>query len=105
MITQGEHYLVTTDCYFIAPDGEEYRAVWGVCRIVTTEQAFGFTPARPSTNWFLQVGEGERQVVVAGCQIHYCVRCAERPTEKPGRYDIPNTQTDKTVINKIYFTT
>lgn len=30
-------YLITTDAWFIAPDGQQYKAVWGDVEIVTDE--------------------------------------------------------------------
>ena len=53
----------------------------------TSEQVFGFQRRRPSTNWFLVIGRRKaRRVVVAGCQIHYAVRCDERPKLKTGTH-------------------
>lgn len=75
-IKQGEYYLVTTDGWFIAPDGQQYRSVWGKCHIKTTEEILGFTPQRPSTNWFLCVGNA----ILAGCQVHYIIKCDEVST-------------------------
>lgn len=75
ILKQGENYLVTTDGWFIAPDGEQYRSVWGKCNIKTTEEIFGFTPSRPSTNWFLCVGNA----IIAGCHIHYIIKCDNQP--------------------------
>lgn len=82
MIKQGARYLVTTDNWFYAPDGEAYRAAWGRASIMKTEDTLGFSPARPSTNWFLHVGEGSGSVIIAGCQIHYLVECPGRPKSK-----------------------
>lgn len=104
MIENEQYYLVTADNWFVAPDGDEYRGVWGKCKVVKVDEAFGFTPQRPSTNWFLYIGDGENQVILAGCQIHYAVRCKVRPICKDGLHDMPNTATDKTKINKIFFT-
>jgi len=82
MIEQGNRYLVTTNAYFYGPDGDQYRAAWGKCFIEKIEQVLGFTPIRPSTNWFLRVGEGAGSVIIAGCQIHYLMECPERPKSK-----------------------
>lgn len=104
MIKQGEKYIVTSDNWFLAPDGQEYRAAYGVCHLLKMEDVFGFTPQRPSTNWFMQVGEGDNMVMIAGCQIHYVVKCDKKPSAIEGVHNIPNTQTDQTVKNKIFFT-
>jgi len=79
MICNGKKYLVTADNWFYAPDGHSYRSAWGECNIIKTEEAFGFTPTRPSTNWFLKVGSDDHHIIIAGCQIHFAIRSEERP--------------------------
>lgn len=87
MVENGKRYLVTTDNWFQAPDGENYRAAWGVCQLERMEDVFGFTPSRPSTNWYLRVGGGDKYVIIAGCQIHYAVRSEKRPQSRhEGKY-------------------
>lgn len=103
MIINGEYYLVTTGQWFLAPDGEEYRAVWGKCFVTEAKESFGFVPLRPSTNWFLRVGEGENSAIVAGCQIHYAVKCDKRPIQRTETYRHEVTKSE-VVLNKIYFT-
>ena len=95
IIKEGENYLVTTDGFFIAPDGEQYRSVWGKCHICTTEEILGFTPIRPSTNWFLNVGE----MLIAGCHIHYFVKCEFKPEVELNYYIDFET---KNKIGRIY---
>lgn len=71
-------YLITTDSWFYAPDGKEYRAVWGNVEIV--EDTFlGLKTNRNSTNWFAKVGSEHNHVIVAGCQIHYAIKCEIKP--------------------------
>lgn len=71
-------YLITTDCWFYAPDGKKYRAVWGEVEII--EDSFlGVKTNRNSTNWFARVGGEEKSVLVAGCQIHYAVKSEKAP--------------------------
>jgi len=71
-------YLITTDSWFYAPDGQQYRAVWG--NIQTLEDTFlGIKTNRNSTNWFAQIGSDVNHVIVAGCQIHYAVKCPKIP--------------------------
>ena len=71
-------YLITTDNWFYAPDGRQYRAVWGEVTII--EDSFlGVKTNRNSANWFAKVGEDTNHVIIAGCQIHYSVRCEEKP--------------------------
>jgi hypothetical protein len=72
-------YLITTDSWFYAPDGRVYRAVWGEVEIM--EDTFlGVKTNRNSANWYAKVGADDKCVVIAGCQIHYAVRCQEKPS-------------------------
>jgi hypothetical protein len=71
-------YLITTDNWFYAPDGKQYRAVWGNVEVLGDE-IIGVKTNRNSTNWFAKVGTVDNHVIVAGCQIHYAVKSDERP--------------------------
>ena len=80
----GEKYLITTDNWFIAPDGEQYRAVFGtVAEIQSDEETLGIKTNRGSTNWYVVIGN----MIVAGCQIHYCIRTDEA-SSAPGTREI-----------------
>lgn len=72
------NYLITTDNWFIAPDGREYKAAWGYVEIVE-DSLIGVKTNRNSTNWFAKVGNNDCHIVIAGCQIHYAIRCEQRP--------------------------
>lgn len=71
-------YLITTDNWFLAPDGVQYRAVWGDVSILS-DDVLGIKTNSRSTNWYLQVGSKDDHVIVAGCQIHYAVKCTKAP--------------------------
>jgi hypothetical protein len=71
-------YLITTDGWFIAPDGQEYKAVWGDV-LILEDSLLGLKTNRNSTNWYAKVGTESNHVVVAGCQIHYAVKCDSKP--------------------------
>jgi len=74
---QGK-YLITTDNWFYAPDGLKYRSVWGEIQIM--EDSFlNIKTNRNSSNWYAYIGSEKNGMVVAGCQIHYAVKCNERP--------------------------
>lgn len=79
--TDGEYLLVNTDDWFLAKDGNNYKAVWGKCKIVEAKDIFGFKPTN-GTNWYLQVGDGENAIFIAGCRIHYAQICLQRPMAK-----------------------
>ena len=67
----NETYLITTDSWFYAPDGDQYKAVFGtVTSIETDENMLGIKTNRGSTDWYIIIGN----MVVAGCQIHYCIK-------------------------------
>lgn len=67
----GEKYLITCDQWFVAPDGNDYRAVFGTVHGVDhADEALGVRTNAKSTNWYVRIGN----MVVAGCQIHYAVR-------------------------------
>ena len=102
-IKNGQRYLVTTDMWFFGADGNVYRSAWGKVYIETTENTLGFKPSRPSTNWFMRVGDGENSVIIAGCQIHYLVRCENIPDKKLGTYQRTDSNEDL-ARNSIWFT-
>lgn len=75
-------YLITTDAWFFAPDGISYRAVWGDVEIVS-DAILGIKTNVRSSNWYAKVGTDENHVIVAGCQIHYAIKCNEQPNTNP----------------------
>jgi len=87
-------YLITTDNWFTAPDGKQYKAVWGETKIV--EDIFlGVKTNRNSSNWFAFVGDETNHVIIAGCQIHYAVKC-----DKPNTQDIDDYSINDGKCNK-----
>ena len=71
MYTIGEKYLITTDSWFMAPDGQMYKAVFGAVKeILGDEETLGIKTNRGSTNWYVSIGN----MLVAGCQIHYAIK-------------------------------
>jgi hypothetical protein len=71
-------YLITTDKWFTAPDGLTYNTVWGNVQVLE-DVVLGVKTNRNSTNWYAQIGGNGREIIVAGCQIHYAIRCNEKP--------------------------
>jgi hypothetical protein len=70
----GKNVLCTTESWFLAPDGREYKAVFGKLKgIHSSEKTLGFSPNRTHTNWFLEIGN----MSIAGCQIMYVVETEE----------------------------
>ncbi len=85
--TIDEKYLITTDSWFVAPDGEQYKAVFGtVSAVLSDEETLGIKTNRGSSNWFVTIGN----MIVAGCQIHYCIQTDqvnETPTNREFQHD------------------
>jgi hypothetical protein len=73
-------YLITTDEWFIAPNGKQYKSAWGEVEIVS-DAILGIKTNVRSSNWFAKLGSEKNHIIIAGCQIHYAVLC-----------DRPNTQ-------------
>lgn len=71
-------YLITTDRYFVAPDGKTYTAVWGDVKLVE-DSILGVKTNRNSANWYAVVGANGKEIIVAGCQIFYAIKCEEKP--------------------------
>ncbi len=71
-------YLITTEKYFIAPDGLSYQAVWGDVKLVE-DSILGVKTNRNSANWYAVVGGNGKEIIVAGCQIFYAVKCEKKP--------------------------
>lgn len=68
--------LITTQGWFIAPDGIEYRACWGTLKSVNEAgKTLGFIPNRSHANWFIQIGN----MIIMGCQVMYVIECNEKP--------------------------
>ncbi len=67
----GDRVLATCDNYFVAPNGQLYRAVFGTLHAVSSaEDTLGIKPNGKSTNWYLQIGD----MTIAGCQVHYLIK-------------------------------
>jgi hypothetical protein len=76
----GEKYLITCNNWFFAPDGQNYRAVWGtVHSVVDSTTALGIKTNSHSSNWYVVIGD----LVVAGCQVFYAIRSDEVSFDPP----------------------
>lgn len=72
-------YLITASEWFYAPDGKQYRAVWGDVKVIPTKDILGVDPNPVTANWSLQVGDENHHIIIGGCQINYSVKCEGRP--------------------------
>lgn len=90
-LVPGMKALLTTDAWFTAPDGREYRAVFGTVEgIYGDKETLGIATNRNSTNWYLKIGG----MVIAGCQIHYAIVCDSVKTSDVDDW----TQTDGRIV-------
>lgn len=74
-----DKYLITTDAWFTAPDGKQYKCVWGEVKVFSALGVLGLEPNRNSANWMVRVGTEDCHIILAGCQIHYAVKWPNRP--------------------------
>lgn len=67
----GKKVLVTTSDWFYAPDGLEYKAVFGTLKAIEeSSKIVGFNTTRGHyANWVYTIGN----LVVMGCQVQYIV--------------------------------
>ena len=76
-------YLITTDAFFLAPDGKQYKGAWGDVQIFDDEKVMGIKTNRGSANWYAKVGSKDHHIIIAGCQIQYAIKCEEKPNTDP----------------------
>lgn len=58
--------LVTTSDWFRAPDGQQYKAVWGKAKIISAKIFLGFDPPSSGSNWMMVFGKGENAFIIGG---------------------------------------
>lgn len=73
-------YLITADNWFYGPDGKNYKSVWGEVEIVS-DSILGIKTNVRSSNWFAKVGNENSHIIIAGCQIHYALKCENQPND------------------------
>lgn len=72
----NQKVLISTNDWFVGPDGKDHRAVWGTLKGVhEAGKHLGFIPNRAHANWFYEVGE----IIIMGCQVKYMCLCPDQP--------------------------
>lgn len=72
----GKNVLITTGNWFVAPDGRQYKSVWGkLIQIKEASKHLGFVPNRAHANWYICIGN----MTIMGCQAMYFIVCPEKP--------------------------
>lgn len=74
-----QNVLITTDHWFLAQNGQQYKGVWGRAKVCKAVDLLGFNPRR-SENWFVLVGEGDEMLMVGGCEISFVQACPKPPS-------------------------
>ena len=78
----GKKYLITTHNWFVAPDGYQYKAVFGTFNGITKDkEILGISTNRHSTDWYATIGN----MTIAGCQIYYAIQTEAVSTARPTR--------------------
>jgi hypothetical protein len=76
----NQNVLCTCQSWFIAPDGVQYRAIWGKLKAIhEAGKTLGFIPNRSHANWYYEIGEA----MIMGCQVLYLIKCEEEPATGP----------------------
>jgi len=96
-------YLITTDQWFLAPDGAEYRGVWGEVKILPDDY-LGVKTNRNATNWYVKVDTEDNHLIIAGCQIHYAIKSETKPNIKgcPNYVMDSSNYNEELTPNRIY---
>lgn len=74
-------YLITTDAWFYGPDGLQYKSAWGEVVSMNDQDALGIKTNSRSANWFVKIGSEDNHLIIAGCQIHYAIKCESKPAQ------------------------
>lgn len=77
---EGKNVLITTSDWFVAPDGRDYKAVWGkLIKVHDVKESFGISPTRAHANWLIEIGG----MMIMGCRVMYVICSDQKPnTEK-----------------------
>lgn len=73
MLKVGMTAIITTDNWFTAPNGKNYRAVFGTIRgVYNADDFFGIKVNSKSKDWYIEIGN----MTIAGCQVHYAIEAS-----------------------------
>ncbi len=90
----NQKVLITTNNWFIAPDGKQYRAVHGTLKAVhESGKTLGFIPNRSHANWFIEIGE----MIIMGCQVMYIVKTETVNTDDVDEWKMESDSIGKAV--------
>ena len=96
----GKKVLITTDQWFFAPNGQQYKAVHGTVKAVKDAvETLGVKTNAKSTNWYVEIGN----MTIAGCQIFYATEVEECNFDRAVNEDMDaKDYQEKMLRSKIY---
>lgn len=71
----GKKVLVTCSQWFLAPDGNEYRAAFGTLTCIINDNEMNIRMARTHANFYLKVGG----FMIAGCEAKFVIQSDIEP--------------------------
>lgn len=81
----GKKVLATTSDYFIAPNGLQYRSVFGTLHSISEDlNLVGFKVNRSHTNYAFEIGN----TVIMGCRVMYIIQVNEVNTESVNEWTL-----------------
>ena len=98
----GARYLITTDDWFYAPDGQSYKAVYGTIKEqrIHGSRCVGFGANPSSAGLYVNIG----RMTIFNDSIKYAIRADEcSRLEHSREVDFENTVTLCKVASRIYF--
>ena len=83
-IKEGDKVLITTNEWFYAPDGQQYRAVFGTFNgIKSQEDVLGIKANRGTAGYSIEIGN----MIISGCQINYITKTDECSNQDLRHFD------------------
>ena len=81
----NKNVLITTSAWFYAPDGKQYRSVWGTLKSVQEDTTLiGFKVNRSHANYVYEVGN----MLIMGCQVMYIIQADDITFDRVEDYQV-----------------
>lgn len=104
----GKKCLVTFSNWFYAPDGQQYKAAWGIINMLIEKRTgVGFS-ANPVDELYskignndIKIGDGDKSLIVSGSMIQFVLECHDKPKQLEGTYTLKDDSREH-INNAIY---
>jgi len=80
-LTKSVYGIVSLDDWIQGADGNQYKAVWGLCQVKKAEDVIGCKAGSGQANFVIVVGE-KNSMVIPGCQVMAFEINGNPPTNK-----------------------